>query len=133
MPTHRRPWGRSEARPGLGAKVTGTVFGDRGSIWQALFADLFAHGGQLLTTLRQGRKNKLLPMLDKVLLRKRSVIETVNDQLKNISPIDHSRHPSVATFLVNLVAGLSAYSYQPKNPSLHIRMPQDDAWPLVAL
>ena len=117
----------------LGAKVTGKVFGDRGSISQALFADLFAHGVQLITKLRKGMKNKLLPMLDKLLLRKRSVIETVNDQLKNISQSEHSRHRSVANFLVNLGAGLIAYTYQPKKPSLHIRMPQGDAWPLIAL
>ena len=70
-------------------------------------------------------KNKLLSLMDKLLLRKRSLIETVNDQLKNISQIEHSRHRSVTNFLVNLVAGLIAYTYQPKKPSLHIRMTQD--------
>jgi hypothetical protein len=101
--------------------VTGTVFGDWDSIWQALFADLFAHGVQLIPKLRKGMKHKLLPTLDKLLLRKRSVIETGNAQLKNISQIEHSRHRRVANFLVNLGAGLIAYSYQPKDPSLHIR------------
>ena len=111
--------------PALVAKVQGKVFGDRGYISQALFETLFAQGVQLITKLRKGMKNKLLPMLDKLLLRKRSLIETVNDQLKNISQIEHSRHRSVTNFLVNLVAGLLAYTYQPKKPSLHIRMPQD--------
>ena len=60
-------------------------------------------------------------------------IETVNDQLKNISQIDHSRHRSVTNFFVNLAAGLIAYTYQPKKPSLHIRMPQDNSLPIVAL
>ena len=115
------------------ARVTGKVFGDRGYISQALFADLFAHGVQLITKLRKDMKNKLLPMLDRLLLRKRSLIETVNDQLKNISQIEHSRHRSVANFLVNLVAGLIAYTYQPKKPSLHIRRPQDNSLPLVVL
>ena len=78
-------------------------------------------------------KNKLLPMIDKLLLRKRSLLETVNDQLKNISQIEHSRHRSVTNFLVNLVAGLIAYTYQPKKPSLHIRMPQDTSLPVVVL
>ena len=78
-------------------------------------------------------KNKLPPMLDKLLLRRRSVIETVNDQLKNISQIEPSRHRSVTNFLVNLVAGLSAYTYQPKKPSLHIRMPQGASGTLVVL
>jgi hypothetical protein len=48
------------------------------------------------------------------------VIESVNDQLKNISQIEHSRHRSVFNFLVNLLAGLVAYTYQPKKPSLDL-------------
>jgi hypothetical protein len=117
--------------PRLVRAVYGKVFGDRGYISQALFTTLLAQGVQLITTLRQDMKNKLLPLLDKLLLRKRALIETVNDQLKNISQIEHSRHRSVTNFLVNLVAGLIAYTYQPKKPSLHIRMPTDTAWPLV--
>jgi len=113
--------------PALVAKVQGKVFGDRGYISQVLFDALFAQGVQLITKLRKDMKNKLLPMMDKLLLRKRSLIETVNDQLKNISQIEHSRHRSVTNFLVNLVAGLIAYTYQPKKPSLHIRRPQDAA------
>lgn len=119
--------------PALVAKVKGKVFGDRGYISQALFDTLFAQGVQLITKLRKDMKNKLLPMMDKLLLRKRSLIETVNDQLKNISQIEHSRHRSVTNFLVNLVAGLIAYTYQPKKPSLHIRMPPDASSSLVVL
>jgi hypothetical protein len=84
--------------PALVAKVQGKVFGDRGYISQALFETLFTQGVQLITKLRKDMKNKLLPMVDKLLLRKRSLIETVNDQLKNISQIEHSRHRSVTNF-----------------------------------
>lgn len=63
-------------------------------------------------------KNKLMPIFDKYLLRKRVIVETVIDQLKNISQIEHSRHRSIANFMVNIVAGLSAYSLQPKKLSL---------------
>jgi Transposase DDE domain len=119
--------------PTLVDGVIGKVFGDRGYISQALFERLFAHGVQLITKLRKDMKNKLLPIMDKLLLRKRSLIETVNDQLKNISQIDHSRHRSVTNFLVNLVAGLIAYTYQPKKPSLHIRMPHTESLPIVVL
>jgi hypothetical protein len=119
--------------PALVAKVTGKVFGDRGYISHALFATLFTQGVRLITKLRKDMKNKLLPIMDKLLLRRRSLIETVNDQLKNISQIEHSRHRSVTNFLVNLVAGLIAYPYQAKKPSLHIRMPQDTTWPVVVL
>jgi hypothetical protein len=119
--------------PRLVKGLDGKVFGDRGYISQALFTSLFAQGVQLITKLRKDMQNKLLPLMDTWLLRKRSLIETVNDQLKNISQIEHSRHRSVTNFLVHLVAGLIAYTYQAKKPSLHIRMPQDDSLALVAL
>jgi hypothetical protein len=63
-------------------------------------------------------KNKLLSLSDKLLLRKRAIIESVFDQLKNISRIEHSRHRSFWNFLVNLAAGLIAYSWREKKPSL---------------
>lgn len=67
-------------------------------------------------------KEKLLPLFDKLLLRKRAVIESVVDQLKNISQIEHSRHRSVVNFLVNVVAGLIAYTFREKKPSLNIKI-----------
>ncbi|KFI21223.1 transposase, partial [Nitrosococcus oceani] len=67
---------------------------------------------------------KLLPLFDKLLLRKRSIIESVNDPLKNISQIEHSRHRSPVNFFVNLIAGLVAYTSREKKPSLNIRLPQ---------
>ncbi|MDG1729016.1 MAG: transposase [Algibacter sp.] len=63
-------------------------------------------------------KNSLMTMSDKILLRKRSVIETVNDELKNIYQIEHSRHRSFTNFLSNIVAGLITYSFLPKKPTL---------------
>lgn len=65
-------------------------------------------------------KNRLIKLIDKILLRKRAVIESVNDHLKNLYQIEHSRHRSVFNFLVNLIAGLTAYTYLPKKPSLNI-------------
>jgi hypothetical protein len=86
---------------------------------------------QLITKLRKNMKNKLLPLFDKRLLRKRSIIETVNDQLKNISQIEHSRHRSPFNFFVNLMTGLVAYTFPEQKPSLNIRLPQ--ALPAVVL
>jgi len=63
-------------------------------------------------------KNSLMTMKDKIFLRKRSVIETINDQLKNIAQVEHSRHRSFGNFITNLVAGLIAYSFQEKKPSI---------------
>lgn len=65
-------------------------------------------------------KNKLMPVIDKILLRKRSLIETVNDQLKNISQIEHTRHRSIWNFMVNILGALTAYALQPKKPSLNL-------------
>ncbi len=59
-------------------------------------------------------------LIDKVQLHKRAIIETINDQLKNISQVAHTRHRSVDNFLVKLVAGLIAYTHQPKKPSLNL-------------
>lgn len=98
----------------------GKLFGDRGYIAQWLHDELWAEGIELVTRIRSNMKNRLLPLLDKVMLRKRALIETINDQLKNISQIEHSRHRSVSGFMVNLVAGLIAYVHQPKKPSLRL-------------
>ena len=106
--------------PRLTKNLVGKLFGDRGYISQALFEELYARDLQLITSLRKNMKNKLLPLWDKMMLRKRTIIETIIDQLKNISQIEHSRHRSVVNFLVNLFAGLIAYNWQDKKPSLHL-------------
>jgi hypothetical protein len=99
----------------------GKLFGDRGYISQPLTEQLLVeHGIQLITKLRKNMRNRLLDVSDKLLLRKRAIIETIYDQLKNICQIEHSRHRSPVNFLVNLVAGLIAYCHQPKKPSLDL-------------
>ena len=109
-----------EPVPDMTQELIGKLFGDKGYISKELFQQLWDHGLQLVTSIRSNMKNKLMPELDKVLLRKRSVIETVNDQLKNISQIEHTRHRSRKNFMVNLIAGLIAYTHQPKKPSLRL-------------
>ena len=63
-------------------------------------------------------KNKLMNLYDRLMLRKRTVIESVNDFLKNICEIEHSGHRSIKNFLVNLLSALAAYSFLPKKPSI---------------
>ena len=92
----------------------GKIFGDRGYISSKLSQDLFQQGVQLITRVKRNMKNKLISLFDKIFLRKRAIIESVNDQLKNISQIEHSRHRSPSNFLVNLLSGLIAYSLQKK-------------------
>lgn len=106
--------------PSLVRRLCGKLFGDKGYISAELFHKLWEQGLQLITSVRRTMKNKLMPLVDKILLRKRSLIETVNDQLKNIAQIEHTRHRSVRNFMVNLVAGLISYAHQPKKPALRI-------------
>ena len=77
-------------------------------------------GLQLITKLRKNMQNRLLTLADKLLLRKRALIETIHDQLKNICQIEHTRHRSPLNFLVHLLAGSTAYCHLPKKPSLHL-------------
>ena len=106
--------------PNMTKYLFGKLFGDRGYISHKLFELLLQQNIQLITTIKKSMKNRLMPLMDKILLRKRSLIETVNDQLKNISQIQHTRHRSLSNFLVNVVAGLIAYTYQDKKPSLNL-------------
>ncbi|AUB34988.1 Transposase, IS5 family [Nostoc flagelliforme CCNUN1] len=107
--------------PQMTKNLFGKLFGERGYICQQLFEVLQQQHLQLITTLRKNMKNRLIPLIDKILLRKRSLIETVNDQLKNISQIQHTRHRNVGNFMVNVIAGLIAYTYQDKKPSLNLK------------
>lgn len=108
----------------LAERLHGKLFGDRGYISKDLFAALWDQGTQLITGIRRNMKNKLLPMMDKIMLRGRSIIETINDQLKNQEQIDHTRHRSPINFGTNLLGGLIAYQLQPKKPSLHFSKPE---------
>jgi hypothetical protein len=107
--------------PEMTQGIFGQLFGDRGYISQKLFDQLYQRGLQLVTKARKNMQQRLVKLIDKILLRKRSIIEPVNDQLKNICQIEHSRHRSGWNFLVNLLAGLIAYTYQPKLPSLDLQ------------
>lgn len=98
--------------------IFGKLFGDKGYISKNLADSLFEDGVQLITTVRSNMKNRLMPVIDKILLRKRSIIETINDQLKNISQIEHTRHRSVWNFMVNVICGLLSYSFRDKKPCI---------------
>lgn len=100
--------------------IFGKLFGDRGYISKALSELLFQDGIQLITKVRKNMKKQNISDIDAILLRKRALVESVNDELKNICKIEHTRHRSVKGFLLNLIAALSAYCYFPKKPSLNI-------------
>ena len=108
-------------------KLWGKLVGDRGYLSQVLFEQRFARGGQLMaadrplpiTPIRKNMQNRLVVLEGKLRTRKRFVIETIVDQLKNISQIEHTRHRSTTNFIVTPVAGLIAYTWQAKKPSLN--------------
>ncbi len=102
-------------------KIFGKLFGDKGYVGQELMKNLFIDGIQLFTHIRSNMKNSLMSINDKILLRKRSLIETVNDELKNICQVEHSRHRSFENFITNMISGLIAYSFLPKKPSLKFK------------
>ena len=98
--------------------ILGKLFDDKSYISKKLSLKLLENGVELITPIKKNMKNKLLNLSDKILLRKRAIIETVNDQLKNISDIEHSRHRSPKNFIVNLLCGLIAYATKEKKPQI---------------
>jgi transposase len=114
----------------LARSLWGKLFGDRGYISQPLFEKLFHGGVQLVTRVKTNMKNRLLPLLDKLLLRKRALIETIIDQLKNICQIEHSRHRGIPHYFTDVITALIAYTYHDHFPSLNLE-PHRDLPPLL--
>jgi hypothetical protein len=108
----------------LTKKLFGKLFADKRYISATFFKMLFDDGILLVTIIKSNMKNRLMPLLDRILLLKRSVIETINDELKNICNIEHSRHRSVNNFIMNLIAVLGAYCFFDKKPSIRMNDPQ---------
>jgi hypothetical protein len=102
----------------LRRNLFGKLYGDKGNISSTLFETLFNDGTHLVTGIRSNMRNRLMSFRDRILLRKQSVIKTVNDELKNICHLEHSRHRSTHNFLINLLACLTAYCFFPKKPSI---------------
>ena len=122
LAVHLTPGNVDDRRPleGMTKDLFGKLFGDKGYLSQALFETLYERGLELITSLRKNIKGQLMLLSDRLMLRKRFIIETITDQLKNISQIEHTRHRSPANFAVNLLAGLIAYTHQDKKPSLRL-------------
>jgi hypothetical protein len=106
----------------LTKKLFGKLFGDKGYISSSLFEMLFNNGIHLITGIKSNMKNRLMSFYDRILLRKRSVIETINDELKNICEIEHSRHRAMHNFVMNLISGLAAYCFFEKKPAIRFDM-----------
>jgi hypothetical protein len=98
--------------------LKGFVFADKGFLSQAAFEYFYLIGLKVVTTIRSNMKNKLMPMFDKLIRMKRGIIESVNDLLMTLCDIDHTRHRSVQNCLAHTYAGIAAYSYLDKLPSI---------------
>jgi len=107
-------------------KIKGKLYADKGYLGKDLTEILFMDGLHLITSIRNNMKNVLMELKDKILLRKRSVIETVNDELKNMCQIEHSRHRSFSNFIVNTIAALTAYCFFPKKPAIKFQPIKSD-------
>jgi hypothetical protein len=104
--------------------LIGKLIGDKGYLSKKLFEYLHSNGIQLITKIKKNMKNVPMLLIDKLLLRKRALIESINDQLKNISQLEHTRHRSPTNAMVNWIGALIAYSYQPKKPSINFSFEQ---------
>ena len=101
--------------------ICGKLVGDKGYISKNLFQRLFVDGIQLITKLKSNMKGALMSVSDRLLLRKRAIIETVNDELKNIAQVEHSRHRCFDNFIVNLLGAIAAYCLFPKKPCIIVQ------------
>ena len=100
--------------------IYGKLVGDKGYIGKNLFEKLFVDGIQLITKLKNNMKGAMMSVSNKVLLRKRAIIETMNNEFKNIAQIEHSRHRCFDNFMVNLLGALAAYCFFPKKPTIRV-------------
>jgi hypothetical protein len=95
--------------PELCKNLTGKLYADKGYIGKKLSEKLSETDVDLVTTVRKNMKAKAISAFDRAMLSKRYIIETINDQLKNISQIEHSRHRSETGFMLNVISGIVAY------------------------
>lgn len=103
----------------LTKNLFGKLFGDRGYlINEELFKKLYSNAVHLITKIRKNMNNKLVEMEDKLLLRKRGIVESVGSILKESISIEHSRHRSLAGFLCHILAALVTYCLREKKPSI---------------
>jgi hypothetical protein len=106
--------------PDLAKDIVGKLFGDKGYISQTLFEKLLERGLKLITGLKKNMKNKLMELFDKLMLRKRALIESINNQLKNVFHLEHTRHRSPVNGFINMVAAVVAYTHHSNKPSIEL-------------
>jgi IS5 family transposase len=109
--------------------LTGKLYADKGYIGHELLQTLWQRGLHLITGIRRNMKNYLMPMADKIMLRKRFLIETILDTLKSEMGLEHSRHRSVMNAMVHVLSCLVAYAFRPGTPVISLHGKQIEAYP----
>lgn len=104
--------------PDLVTGLFGQLYADKGYLSSSLTQQLKMIGLSLITKVRRNMKPVAHSEFDRAILRRRSIIETVFDELKNLCQIEHTRHRSPSNFIVNLLAGVVAYCLMPSKPKL---------------
>lgn len=103
----------------LTKKLFGKLFGDKGYIVnKKLFEKLFLRNVHIITGIRKNMENKLMPLENKLLLRKRGIIESVGNILKERLSLEHSRHRSIWGFFCHIFATIISYNFREKKPSI---------------
>ena len=105
--------------------IYGKLIADKGYIGRNLFQRLFVDGIQLITKLKSNMRGALMSVSDRLLLRKRAIIEAVNDELKNIAQVEHSRHRCFDNFIVSMLGAIAAYCNFPKKPCINLQRTLD--------
>ena len=109
--------------------LRGKLYADKGYISRAVFTKLWQRGLHLITGIRRNMRNHLMLLGDKIMLRKRFVIETVFAILKCDMGLEHSRHRSPVNAMVHVLSCLVAYAYRPGKPSISLKRQKIQAYP----
>jgi hypothetical protein len=104
--------------PELVKGLEGLLFGDKGYIKEELFQYLYEKGLKLVTGIKKNMKNYLMPWIEKILLRKRTIIETVFSVLKTTFELEHTRHRSITNTFVHILSTLAAYCLKTNKPAI---------------
>lgn len=100
--------------------LQGRCYADKGYLTK-LFEEFYQQGLRLVTKVRSNMKNQLLELDDKLRLKKRALIESVNDILMSVQDIDHTRHRSPVNALVHTLAGLVGYHFYDTKPCVYVK------------
>lgn len=114
-------------------KMFGKLYADKGYISQLLFGRLWDDGIHIVTGLRSNMKQRLMPLFDKIMLRKRSILESLNDMLKNVAQLVYTRHRNLHNFLMNMLAAIGAYCFFSIKPEVNfdLEIPEANGQPVL--